>query len=68
MKLTSKDIGTWDNGGRYFISEIYHTDSSKAVRTPSRHWPYSEYKHIFTAKYAKQIAEKLGVDSVTILK
>ena len=68
ITLTSKEIGTFDKGGRFFINADYHTDSSRAVRTPSRAWPYSEYKHIYTKKYAKQLALKLGVDDVVIVR
>ena len=66
--ISSKEIGHWDNGGRFYINNEFHTDSSKAVRTPSRAWPFSEYKHIFTNKYAKQLAKQLGVDAVIIVK
>ncbi len=65
--FTAKEIGSFDNAGRFYISAEFHTESSSVVRTPSRSWPYSQYKHIFTKKYAKQLAEKLGVDSIQIL-
>jgi hypothetical protein len=68
MKIESKKIGHWDKGNRFYINEDYHTASSRAVRAPSRAWPHSEYKHIFTKKYAKQLAEKLGVDSIEVVK
>lgn len=67
MKLTSKEVGSWDKTGRYYIDEAYRTDSSNNIRTPSRKWPHSEYKHIFTTKYAKQLATKLSTESVTIV-
>ena len=66
ITLRAIDIGHFDSGKRYYISEEYRTDSSRYIRSPSRHWPYSEYKHIFTKKYAKQLAEKLQVDEVII--
>lgn len=65
--ITTKEIGTWGNGGRFLIRPKFHTESSRAVRSPSRAWPYSEWKHIKTKKYAKQLAELLGVDEVQII-
>jgi len=65
--LTSKQIGKWDKAGRFFIAPEYHTDSSRTVRGPSRSWPYSEYKHIFTKKYAKQLSLLLG-EEIKIIK
>ena len=60
--LRSKDIGTWDSGGRYHIDSEYQTASSDAIRAPSRAYPFSEYKHAFTEKYRKQLSEKLGYE------
>jgi hypothetical protein len=65
--LSAKQIGKFDKGGRYYIDDAYRTDSSRAVRTPSRAWPYSEYKHVFIKKYAKQLAEKLGLETLEIV-
>lgn len=67
MIISTKQIGHWDKAGRFYINDEYHTDSSKHVRRPSRNWPYSEWKHVHTKKYAKQLAQHLGVDSVEII-
>lgn len=68
LKLTAKQIGSFDKANRYVIDFAYQTESSANIRKPSRAWPYTEYKHIFTKKYAKQLAEKLGVEKVEIYK
>lgn len=60
--LSTKEIGTWDKGGRYTIDELYQTESSNAIRKPSRAFPFSEYKHALTKKYAKQLSAKLGYE------
>jgi len=65
--LTAKEIGKFDSANRFYIHAEFHTESSKSIRNPSRSWPYSQYKHIFTKKYAKQLAEILNVDSVQIV-
>lgn len=52
-------IGSFDNGERYTISKEYRTSSSDCIRTPSRKWNLSEWKHIKTNKFLKQLKEKL---------
>lgn len=49
-----------DNAGRRYIKEQYTTDSSSSIRSPSREWPNSEFKHAMTRKYAKQLVDKLS--------
>ena len=61
--FTPNMVGSWDKGGRFYIDTQYHTDSSRAVRTPSRAWPWSEYKHAFTKKYQKQLLAMLKSDN-----
>lgn len=58
--LSMKQIGHWDKGGRFHINEEFTTESSSYIRRPSRNFPFSEYKHVLTKKYAKQLSEKLG--------
>lgn len=65
--LTTSQIGRWDNANRYYINSEYQTESSKAIRTPSRHWPFSQYKHVFTKKYAQQLSIVIG-EEVQIIK
>ena len=60
--LSTKQIGSWDKAGRYTIDEPYKTASSDAIRRPSRAFPFSEYKHALTKKYAKQLSAKLGYE------
>ena len=58
-KITTRELGQWD-GPRWVVKRQYRTDSVNRVRSPSRAWPYSEYKHVFTKKFAAQLSEKLG--------
>lgn len=37
--------GTFDGGGRWFPSDEEQRDCCKAIRSPSRRWPYSLVKH-----------------------
>jgi len=67
LTLTTKQIGAWDKGGRYTLHGDYVTESARYIRSPSRAWPYSIYKHVHTQKYAKQLALKLGVEQVIII-
>ena len=55
-------IGSFDNGDRYTISEEYRTNSSDCIRNPSRRWNLSEWKHIKTNKFLKQLKEKLEAE------
>lgn len=56
-------LGKFDNAGRYYIHSAAHTDSSRKVRSPSRAWPYSEYKHAFTVVYARQLAMLINFEA-----
>ena len=60
--LSTKEIGTWDKAGRYTIDAPYQTESSNAIRKPSRAFPFSEYKHALTKKYSKQLSAKLAYE------
>ncbi len=66
IKTNSKDlyklIGEWDSAGRYTLDPKFETASSKVIRTPSRAWPKSVYKHVNTAKYRKQLLELLSAE------
>lgn len=68
LTISSKQIGQFDRANRYYVKQDYVTESINNLRAPSRGYPYAQYKHIFTKKYAKQLAEKLGYDLVTIIK
>lgn len=66
--LTDKQIysiGFFDKGGRYYLKEEFETSSSRLVRTPSRHWPYSVFKHVHTQKYFESLNDdqkrKIGI-------
>ncbi len=55
IKEMSKLLGSWDTGGRYTIDRAFRTSTSQLIREPSRAWPYSEYKHLFTKKYLRSL-------------
>ena len=57
--LTKKEvlqIGTFDKCGRFYLYSDFETETSRAVRAPSRAWPFSVYKHCFTQKYFKSLS------------
>jgi hypothetical protein len=55
IKAMSKLLGSWDKGGRFTIDKEFQTSTSKLIREPSRAWPHSEYKHLFTKKYLRSL-------------
>lgn len=55
VKQLIKDIGYFDKANRFNLFEVFQTESSSQIRTPSRNFPFSVYKHIFTTKYLKQL-------------
>lgn len=61
MKTLTKEqvltIGAFDKGGRFYLYSDFETETSRAVRVPSRAWPFSVYKHCFTQKYFKSLSD-----------
>ena len=58
--LTKKEvwqIGTFDSSGRFYLYRDFETKTSRAIRAPSRAWPFSIYKHCFTQKYFKSLSD-----------
>ena len=58
--LTKKEvlsIGSFDGGGRFYLYGEFETKTSRAIRAPSRAWPFSVYKHCFTQKYFKSLSD-----------
>lgn len=58
MGLTKKQMyrmGDFDNGGRFTLLPEFQTATSELIRTPSRNWPLSVWKHAQTAKYYKSL-------------
>ena len=60
MKALTKNevlkIGTFDKGGRFYLYSDFETETSRAIRAPSRAFPFSVYKHCFTQKYFKSLS------------
>ena len=61
MKTLTKNevlkIGTFDQGGRFYLYSDFETKTSRAIRAPSRAFPFSVYKHCFTQKYFKSLSD-----------
>ena len=61
MKALTKEqvlqIGTFDKGGRFYLYSEFETETSMAIRAPSRAFPYSVYKHCFTQKYFRSLSD-----------
>ena len=61
MKTLTKEevlqIGTFDKAGRFYLYSDFETATSRAIRAPSRSWPFSIYKHCFTQKYFKSLSD-----------
>ena len=58
--LTKKEvlsIGTFDKGGRFYLYSDFETATSRAIRAPSRAYPFSIYKHCFTQKYFRSLSD-----------
>ena len=58
--LNKKDlyfIGSFDSGNRYTLTPFFETETSRVVRSPSRSWPLSVWKHCKTAKYFKSLSD-----------
>lgn len=52
-------IGSFDSAGRYELYPEFETHTSQTIRTPSRSWPLSVWKHIKTKKYLKSLSEMI---------
>lgn len=50
-------IGSFDKAGRFELHPEFETETSKYIRSPSRSWPLSVWKHCKTAKYYKSLTE-----------
>ena len=61
MKALTKEqvlqIGTFDKGGRFYLYSEFETETSMAIRAPSRAFPFSVYKHCFTQKYFRSLSD-----------
>ena len=55
---TAKKLGHFDNGNRFYLSPQFETETSRAIRSPSRRFPYSLLKHLMTGKYFKSLSDE----------
>ncbi len=51
-------IGSFDKAGRYYLKSAFETDTSKAIRLPTRNWPLSIWRHCKTGKFYKSLSKK----------
>lgn len=51
-------IGSFDKAGRFELHPEFETETSSSIRTPSRSWPLSVWKHCKTAKYYNSLSEE----------
>lgn len=63
-RITNPD-GNFDKAGRWYPSESEHCDCCKAIRGPSRAYPYSYMVHCRTAQH---VANLYGVDAKELRK
>ena len=55
-------IGYFDKAGRYYLYTEFETQTSRAIRSPSRAWNLSIWQHVKTVKYYKSLStEQLAV-------
>jgi len=50
-------VGKFDKSSKFYPYEEFVVKGSFLVRSPSRAYPYSYYKHTLTLKYAKLLAK-----------
>ncbi|MDN7815979.1 hypothetical protein [Burkholderia vietnamiensis] len=60
-------IGYFDGAHRFYIYESYQTQTSAVIRTPSRAFPHSVFKHTLTKKYVKSLIAKLEAQQQTTI-
>lgn len=55
------EIGFFDKttAKRYYLYDVFETESSSYIREPSRAWPHSILKHTNTKKYKRQLKDKI---------
>ena len=53
---TAVQYGEWDKAGRWYPDNKFKIPGSFEVRTPSRRFPTSYFKHFLTLKYARMLA------------
>jgi len=49
-------MGKFDKGGRYNLNTEFQTETSRAIRSPSRAWTLSIWTHCKTAKFYKSLS------------
>jgi len=50
-------IGSFDSGNRYTLTPFFETKTSLSIRSPSRAFPLSLWKHCKTAKYFASLSD-----------
>ena len=63
MIVHPRCYGRFDNASRYLLTDPVVGEGNhckvcdRCLRSPSRAWPYSVYKHCFTQRHERRIAE-----------
>ena len=52
---THKKAGKFDNAGRWYPQDEFRVPGTFDCGSPSRRWPYSYLKHLYTKKYARRV-------------
>jgi len=50
-----REAGKFDSAGRWYPAAEVNFPGAFAVRTPSRAWPYSYLKHLYTARFSRAL-------------
>lgn len=50
--------GTFDNGGRFYLSEAERCECCEGIRPPSKAWPYSQMVHARTLRHVRNLVAK----------
>lgn len=64
IKEKYRPDGKTDNGGRWFPSESESCSCCENVRSPSRAYPWSLYKHCHSIKHIKNVLSIRKVESI----
>jgi hypothetical protein len=55
FKMEEKPSGKTDNGNRWFPDDAESCACCNQVRSPSRSWPWTLYKHCFTLEHKEHL-------------
>lgn len=59
-----KPKGSTDRGGRWYPTNNETFECCGSIKSPSRAYPWTYYKHCFTIKHIKNYLKSIGIKSV----